>query len=88
MEQTQKHTFQILTKRPERMATLTKDLPLLRNVWLGTSIETGDYLARLDNLRDARAHARFVSFEGWRFNSDKIADVGQDSFSARNLTIA
>jgi protein gp37 len=63
MEQAQKHTFQILTKRPERMATLTKDLPLLRNVWLGTSIESGDYLARLDNLRDAQAHVRFVSFE-------------------------
>jgi protein gp37 len=63
MGQARKHTFQILTKRPERMATLTRDLPLLQNVWLGTSIESEDYLTRLDNLRDARAHVRFVSFE-------------------------
>jgi len=76
MEQAQKHTFQILTKRPERMATLTKDLPLLRNVWLGTSIESGDYLARLDNLRGARAHVRFVSFEPL-LGSVGIADLSE-----------
>lgn len=63
MERARKHTFQILTKRPERMAILTKDLPLLPNVWLGTSVESGDYLARLDNLRDVLAQVRFVSFE-------------------------
>jgi protein gp37 len=63
MERAQRHTFQILTKRPERMAALTRDLPVLRNVWLGTSVESGDYLGRLDDLRDTRAHVRFVSFE-------------------------
>ena len=39
MASARKHTFQILTKRPERMAILTNDLPLLPNVWLGTSVE-------------------------------------------------
>src|SRR5690349_3174134 len=33
-----KHTFQILTKRPDRMASITQLLPLLNNVWLGTSV--------------------------------------------------
>jgi protein gp37 len=34
MERTPHHTFQILTKRPDRMAQLSTDLPLLGNVWL------------------------------------------------------
>ncbi len=63
MERTPKHTFQILTKRPERMAALSKDLPLLKNVWLGTSVESSDYLFRLDHLRAVRSKIRFVSFE-------------------------
>jgi protein gp37 len=57
------HTFQILTKRPERLPMLTAELPLLQNVWLGTSVENNDYLERLDHLRATRAHVRFVSFE-------------------------
>jgi protein gp37 len=63
MAQASKHTFQILTKRPDRMAGVTWRLPLLRNVWLGTSVESASYLPRLDDLRQARAHVRFVSFE-------------------------
>src|SRR6185437_5789963 len=63
MAKASKHTFQILTKRPDRMAHLTKILPLLKNVWLGTSVESGDYLGRLDDLRHVRAQVRFVSFE-------------------------
>jgi protein gp37 len=57
------HTFQILTKRPRRAADLTEELPLLPNVWLGTSVESADYLLRLDELRPARAAVRFISFE-------------------------
>jgi protein gp37 len=63
MAQASRHKFQILTKRPERMADVAKRLPFLSNVWLGTSIENEDYLGRLDHLRRTRAHVRFVSFE-------------------------
>jgi protein gp37 len=63
MEQCPRHTFQILSKRPQRMADLAGKLPLLPNVWLGTSVENADYLFRLDELRGARAAVRFVSFE-------------------------
>ncbi|HEY4276048.1 MAG TPA: DUF5131 family protein [Rhizomicrobium sp.] len=63
MANTPQHTYQILTKRPERMAEITKDLPLLRNVWLGTSIENADYLGRIDHLRKVNAVIRFISFE-------------------------
>src|SRR4051812_37122449 len=43
MRASKQHTFQILTKRPERMAELSSSLPLLPNVWLGTSVESADY---------------------------------------------
>jgi protein gp37 len=63
MAVTPQHTYQILTKRPDRMATITPDLPLLPNVWLGTSVENGAVLDRLDSLRATPATVRFVSFE-------------------------
>jgi protein gp37 len=63
MADTPRHTYQILTKRPARMAALTQCLPLLNNVWLGTSVENADYLGRIDDLRQVRAAVRFVSFE-------------------------
>ena len=63
MEATPHHTYQILTKRPERMAALAAILPTLKNVWLGTSVECADYLSRIDDLRRVSATVRFVSFE-------------------------
>jgi protein gp37 len=65
MERTPRHTYQILTKRPERMRDilLNSNLVQLRNVWLGTSVEDGRVLDRLDKLREVPAHVRFVSFE-------------------------
>ena len=63
MEATPNHTYQILTKRPVRMAALSNDLPLLENVWLGTSVENAEVLDRLDDLRATQAAVRFVSFE-------------------------
>jgi len=63
MQRVPRHTFQILTKRPERMAELSQGLPLLPNVWLGTSVESTDYLSRLDALRRTNAAVGFVSFE-------------------------
>ena len=46
MEDTPRHIYQILTKRPDRMREIVPELPVLPNVWLGTSIESGDYLFR------------------------------------------
>lgn len=63
MAATPQHTYQILTKRPDRMATITPDLQLLPNVWLGTSVENAAVLDRLDHLRATHAAVRFVSFE-------------------------
>jgi len=63
MGDTPQYTYQIVTKRPDRMAELTGALPLLRYVWLGASVETADYLDRIDDLRRVRAVVRFISFE-------------------------
>jgi protein gp37 len=63
MEATPHHTYQILTKRPDRMAELTTEFRVLPNVWLGTSVENADYLDRIDDLRRVRAAVRFISFE-------------------------
>jgi len=38
-------------------------LPILSNVWLGTSVENRKYVDRIDMLRMTPAHMRFVSFE-------------------------
>ncbi len=65
MERARWHSFQILTKRPERMLEVLSgsNFPILENVWLGTSVESQDYLDRIDVLRRVPAHIRFVSFE-------------------------
>jgi len=65
MEGTPQHTYQILTKRPERMREVITSLrlPALEHVWLGTSVEDAAVLSRLDDLRATPAIVRFVSFE-------------------------
>jgi protein gp37 len=65
MATTPQHTYQILTKRPDRMHEVLScgDFPTLANVWLGTSVEDARVLDRIDHLRQVRAAVRFVSFE-------------------------
>ncbi|MEH2485757.1 DUF5131 family protein [Bradyrhizobium sp. AZCC 2230] len=65
MESTPRHTYQILTKRPERMADVLSGagFSVLPNVWLGTSVEDSRVLWRLDHLRRVPAAVRFVSLE-------------------------
>lgn len=63
MEETPRHTYQILTKRPDRMIEIVPGLKKLPNVWLGTSVEDGRVLHRIDELRQVPAVVRFISFE-------------------------
>lgn len=63
MQETPRHTYQILTKRPDRMARFSQRLPLLPNVWLGTSVEDQARTGRLDDLLECSAEVRFVSAE-------------------------
>ncbi len=63
MSEAQQHTFQVLTKRSENMRRLSRSLPWPENVWMGVTVENGDYLKRMDDLRDTPARIKFVSFE-------------------------
>jgi protein gp37 len=63
MEQASQHTFQILTKRAERVADLAASLPWPDNIWVGTSVESIDYLGRVHQLVKVPARIRFLSVE-------------------------
>ncbi|MFM9960697.1 MAG: DUF5131 family protein [Planctomycetaceae bacterium] len=63
MEQATQHTFQILTKRPDHAAEIAEELPWPKNVWMGTSVENGDNLGRIDFLRQIPSAVRFLSIE-------------------------
>jgi protein gp37 len=70
MAQADWHSYQILTKRPERMAAVVQAYYSrharpgpLPHVWLGTSIETDRWTARADALRETPAAVRFISAE-------------------------
>lgn len=63
MKKAPQHIYQILTKRPERMAEFFKGKVLPSNIWVGTSVELQMYCKRLIELRKITAIVRFVSFE-------------------------
>jgi protein gp37 len=75
MARTPQHTYQVLTKRPQRMAralgpngcgfyAVEGPVPCpQRNVWVGTSIESDRYAFRADHLRNTPAAVRFLSLE-------------------------
>jgi protein gp37 len=57
------HTFQVLTKRAERLAELAPELEWPANVWMGVSIENNRWAHRADLLRQVPAAVRFISAE-------------------------
>jgi protein gp37 len=63
MVEADRHVFQILTKRHERLAELAPELPWPENVWMGVSIENRRRVERADYLRRVPAAVRFVSAE-------------------------
>lgn len=63
MEECPQHTFQVLTKRPDRTADLAASLPWPKNVWMGTSVESAKYYDRIRVLQKVPAPVRFLSCE-------------------------
>jgi len=63
MEETPQHTYQVLTKRAERLEELSKKLRWPANVWMGVSVENADYEFRIDHLRCTKAKTKFLSLE-------------------------
>ena len=63
MKDTPQHTYQILTKRPQRLVQMADHLPWPNNVWMGVSVESASYRFRIDHLRRVPAKVRFLSIE-------------------------
>lgn len=63
MAETPRHTYQILTKRSQRLRQLAPTLEWPANVWMGVSVETDKYRFRIEHLREVPASVRFLSLE-------------------------
>jgi protein gp37 len=67
MAEAERHQFQILTKRSERMPAIVgrmvEHFGILKNVWIGASIENDRWVGRADHLRATPAAVRFISAE-------------------------
>ena len=65
MRETPRHSYQILTKRPDRMAHFLENKigDVLPNVWLGTSVENRKVTDRINYLQRVKAIISFISFE-------------------------
>lgn len=63
MNKASQHTFQVLTKRPDRVVRLDERLNWTPNIWLGTSIESSRWSGRLASLKHTSAKTKFLSLE-------------------------
>ncbi len=63
IERAPQHAFQVLTKRADRLLELSPDLVWPKNLWMGVSVETQDYVWRIERLRQVKCAVRFLSVE-------------------------
>jgi protein gp37 len=67
------HVFQLLTKRPDRMAAFLQKRRIADHIWVGTSVENRRHgVPRIDRLREVNAAVRFLSVEPLLENVGKI----------------
>lgn len=72
IQQCPQHTFQVLTKRAERLATFFKQRSVPKNAWIGVSVEDRKCgVSRIDFLRKVNSRIRFLSVE------PLLEDVGE-----------
>lgn len=77
MNDTPRHTYQILTKRAARLAELAPYLNWGPNIWMGVSVENEDVIDRIDYLKEVPAAVRFLSCEPLLgpLNSMNLTDI-------------
>ena len=63
MNHANRHRYQILTKRSKRLLEIDRYLPWAKHIWMGVSVETENYVGRIDDLRKTTAHLKFLSLE-------------------------
>lgn len=57
------HRFQVLTKRGDRLASLSGQLKWSENIWMGVSVESEAFAHRIERLRETSAAVKFLSLE-------------------------
>lgn len=72
------HTFQVLTKRAERLRELAPKLIWPRNLWMGVTVECESCAARIDHLLATPAAIKFVSAEPLLGPLDRVDLLGLD----------
>ena len=63
MNDNPQHTFQVLTKRAERLYEVHEELEWTNNIWMGVSVEDNRVTDRIDFLRETNAKVKFLSCE-------------------------
>lgn len=63
MNMARHHTFQVLTKRAERLEQISHLLTWNSNIWMGVTIESSDYIYRIKSLKKTKAKVKFLSLE-------------------------
>ncbi|MEO2069433.1 MAG: phage Gp37/Gp68 family protein [Desulfurobacteriaceae bacterium] len=63
MNDARMHTFQVLTKRAERLAEFADKVNWTSNIWAGVTVESEKYLYRVEYLRKVPAVVKFISME-------------------------
>lgn len=81
IEKTPQHSYQILTKRAERMHEFFSTHAIPKNVWLGVTVEVAKVKQRIDYLRNIPASVRFLSCE------PLLEDLGQLNLQNINWVI-
>jgi protein gp37 len=63
IQETPRHTYQLLTKRADRLSELAPLIDWPDNVWMGVTVEDNERLSRVEKLRTVPATVRFLSIE-------------------------
>jgi protein gp37 len=63
MNEASHHTFQVLTKRADRLLEMNEKLPWADNIWMGVSVENSEYAYRSELLAKTNARTKFLSVE-------------------------
>lgn len=63
MNQTPQHTYQVLTKRSDRLLEISPSLNWTSNIWMGVSVELDKYTFRVEELSRTPAKVKFISVE-------------------------
>ncbi|MGA3014086.1 MAG: phage Gp37/Gp68 family protein [Bacteroidales bacterium] len=63
MNKTPQHTYQVLTKRSERLLKLSQQIRWTPNIWMGVTVENNKHIDRINHLLQTSASTKFLSFE-------------------------